>query len=46
MIATFVTGALVDAYGWTPVFIGAGIFPILALLSVVLVMRRIEPAKF
>lgn len=46
MIATFATGALVDAYGWTPVFLGVGIFPFLAMASMFLVLRRIEPAQF
>lgn len=45
-VAQLLIGVLVDRYSFTPVFIGAGIFPILALLSVLLVLRRIEPAQF
>ena len=33
-------------YGWTPVFLGAGMLPFLAMLSVFLVLRKIEPARF
>ena len=40
------TGAIVDRYGWTPVFFGAGVLPLLAMASVFFVLRRIEPAKF
>ena len=40
------TGVIVDKYGWTPVFFGAGMLPFLAMASVFLVLRKIEPARF
>ena len=40
------TGVIVDRYSYTPVFLGAGILPLLAMASVFFVMRRIEAAKF
>ena len=40
------TGAIVDRYSYTPVFVGAGVLPLLAMASVFFVMRRIEPARF
>jgi ACS family hexuronate transporter-like MFS transporter len=46
LVAQLAIGFLVDRYSFTPVFIGAGAFPVLALLSVLLVLGRIEPAKF
>lgn len=46
MAATLAAGMIADAYGWTPVFFGFGIFPFLAMASLFLVLRRIEPAKF
>ena len=46
LVAQLLIGVLVDRYSFTPVFIGAGIFPILALLSVLFVLGRIEPARF
>lgn len=46
LLAVLYTGVIVDKYSWTPVFIGAGLFPVLALLSLLFVLRRIEPAKF
>jgi sugar phosphate permease len=46
MLAVLFTGVIVDHYGWSQVFVGAGILPILAMLSVFLVLGRIEPAKF
>ncbi|HYM81557.1 MAG TPA: hypothetical protein VEY91_09115, partial [Candidatus Limnocylindria bacterium] len=46
LVAQLLIGVLVDRYSFTPVFVGAGIFPILALLSVFFVLRRIEPAQF
>jgi MFS family permease len=45
MLAVLVTGAIIERYGWNQVFVGAGILPVLALLSVFLVLRKIEPAK-
>ena len=46
LIAQLAIGVLVDRYSFTPVFIGAGVFPLLALLSVVVVLGRIERAEF
>jgi len=46
LVAQLLIGVLVDRYSFTPVFVGVGIFPILALLSVLFVLRRIEPAQF
>ena len=46
LIAQFAIGFLVDRYSFTPVFIGAGIFPLLALASVWVVLGRIERAEF
>jgi ACS family hexuronate transporter-like MFS transporter len=46
LLAVLYTGVIVDRYGWTPVFLGAGTMPFLAMLSVFFVLRRIEPAVF
>jgi MFS transporter, ACS family, aldohexuronate transporter len=46
LLAVLYTGMIVDRYGWTPVFFGAGLLPFLAMLSLFLVLRKIEPAKF
>ncbi len=46
LLAVLYTGVIVDRYGWTPVFLGAGIMPFLAMTSLFLVLRRIEPAVF
>jgi ACS family hexuronate transporter-like MFS transporter len=46
LVAQLAIGFLVDRYSFTPVFVGAGIFPILAFASVLFVLRRIEPARF
>ena len=46
MLAVLFTGVIVDHYGWSKVFVGAGMLPLLAMLSVFFVLRRIEPAKF
>ena len=46
LLAVLYTGVVVDKYGWTPVFIGAGTMPFLAMLSLFFVLRRIEPARF
>jgi sugar phosphate permease len=46
LLAVLFTGAIVDHYGWSQVFVGAGILPLLAMASVFLVLRKIEPAKF
>jgi ACS family hexuronate transporter-like MFS transporter len=46
LLAVLYTGVVVDQYGWTPVFIGAGVMPFLAMASVFLVLRKIEPARF
>jgi hypothetical protein len=36
----------VTRYSFTPVFVGAGVFPLLALASVLFVMGKIERATF
>jgi MFS transporter, ACS family, aldohexuronate transporter len=46
LLAVLYTGVIVDRYGWTPVFFGAGTVPFLAMASVFLILRRIEPARF
>jgi ACS family hexuronate transporter-like MFS transporter len=46
LLAVLYTGVIVDAYGWTPVFLGAGALPFLAMASLFFVLRRIEPARF
>jgi MFS transporter, ACS family, hexuronate transporter len=46
LLAVLYTGVIVDNYGWTPVFFGAGTLPFLAMASLFLVLRRIEPAAF
>jgi MFS transporter, ACS family, hexuronate transporter len=46
LLAVLYTGVVVDRYGWTPVFFGAGTLPFLAMASVFLVLRKIEPARF
>jgi MFS transporter, ACS family, hexuronate transporter len=46
LLAVLLTGAIVDRYSYAPVFIGAGLLPLMALASVFLVLRRIEPATF
>lgn len=46
LLAVLYTGVVVDLYGWTPVFIGAGTLPFLAMASLFLVLRKIEPAQF
>jgi ACS family hexuronate transporter-like MFS transporter len=46
LLAVLYTGVIVDRYGWTPVFFGAGTMPFLAMASLFLVMRQIEPAVF
>jgi len=46
LVAMLLTGVIVDRYSYTPVFLGAGILPLLAMASVFFVMRRIEAAKF
>lgn len=46
LLAVLYTGVVVDKFGWTPVFLGAGTLPFLAMLSVFFVLRKIEPARF
>jgi ACS family hexuronate transporter-like MFS transporter len=46
LFAQLAIGVLVERYSFTPVFIGAGIFPLLALLSVWVVLGKIEMAQF
>jgi ACS family hexuronate transporter-like MFS transporter len=44
--AILYTGIMVDRYGWSQVFVAAGILPLLAMASLFLVLRKIEPARF
>jgi sugar phosphate permease len=44
--AILYTGIIVDQYGWSRVFVAAGILPLLAMASLFFVLRRIEPARF
>lgn len=46
LLAVLYTGVVVDKFGWTPVFLGAGMMPFLAMLSVFFVLGKIEPARF
>jgi ACS family hexuronate transporter-like MFS transporter len=46
LVAMLLTGVIVDRYSYTPVFLGAGILPLLAMASVFFIMRRIEAATF
>jgi ACS family hexuronate transporter-like MFS transporter len=46
LVAQLVIGVLVTKYSFTPVFVGAGVFPLLALISVLVVMGKIERATF
>jgi MFS family permease len=46
LLAVLYTGVVVDRFGWTPVFLGAGLMPFLAMLSVFFVLGKIEPARF
>jgi MFS transporter, ACS family, aldohexuronate transporter len=45
-LAVLFTGVIVDHYGWSKVFVGAGAMPLLAMLSLFFVLRKIEPARF
>ncbi len=42
MVLMVATGMVVDAFSYTPVFLAAGVMPLLALLSVFVLVRRIE----
>jgi MFS transporter, ACS family, hexuronate transporter len=46
LVAQLAIGFLVDRYSFTPVFVGAGIFPLLALASVLFVLGKIERVEF
>jgi ACS family hexuronate transporter-like MFS transporter len=46
LVAQLLIGTLVDRYSFTPVFIGAGLFPILGLASVLFALGRIEAGRF
>jgi len=45
-LAVLFTGVIVDQYGWSKVFVGAGALPLFAMLSLFFVLRKIEPARF
>jgi ACS family hexuronate transporter-like MFS transporter len=42
LVATLLTGIVVEHYSYTPVFLAAGCLPLLAMASVFLVLKRIE----
>lgn len=42
LVATLLTGFIVEHYSYTPVFLAAGCLPLLAMASVFLVLKRIE----
>jgi len=44
MVLTLATGAVVDRYSYFPVFMGAGLIPVLAFASLFAFVRRIERA--
>ena len=46
VVTMLLTGIVVDRWSYFPVLIAAGVLPLLALASVLLVVRRIEPVKF
>jgi len=46
LLAQLAIGVLVGLYSFTPVFVSAGLFPLLALASVVLVLGKIARASF
>jgi ACS family hexuronate transporter-like MFS transporter len=45
LLATLLTGIVVEHYSYTPVFLAAGCLPLLAMASVFFVLKRIEPAR-
>ena len=45
MTLMLATGRVVDAYSYTPVFIAAGVMPMLALLALFTLVRRVEPLR-
>jgi ACS family hexuronate transporter-like MFS transporter len=44
MTFTLATGVVVDRFGYLPVFIAAGVLPSLGVVSLFVLVRRIEPA--
>ena len=46
LVAQLAIGLLVDRYSFTPVFVAAGILPLVALASVIFVLGKIERAEF
>lgn len=46
MVTMLLTGVLVDRYSYFPVFIAASVMPALALLSIVLVVKRVSRIAF
>jgi ACS family hexuronate transporter-like MFS transporter len=45
LVATLLTGIIVEHYSYTPVFVAAGCLPLLAMASVFLLLKRIEMIK-
>jgi ACS family hexuronate transporter-like MFS transporter len=46
MVLMVAVGAVVDRFSYGPVFVAAGLMPLLALAAVFVLVRRIEPVKF
>jgi ACS family hexuronate transporter-like MFS transporter len=45
VVTMLLTGIVIDRWSYLPVFIAAGVLPLLALASVLLVVREIEPVS-
>jgi hypothetical protein len=45
MLFSWLSGRLIDQYGYTPVFIGYGIMPLIGLSIILFFLGRLEPAK-
>jgi ACS family hexuronate transporter-like MFS transporter len=45
VVTMLLTGVVIDRWSYLPVFIAAGVLPLLALASILLVVRKIEPVS-
>jgi len=43
MSFTLITGVVVDRFSYVPIFIAAGLLPILAAITLVLLIGKVEP---
>ena len=43
MTTMLLTGVIVDRFSYTPVFVGAGLFPLVTLMSLLLLVGRVRP---